>query len=79
MFQGIGSQLDSEPLHGKPRTLSQEHHEHVNLSPQYEESRSTQHAADDDDHFYLTLSIHYETKFGEYLCVTGDVEELGNW
>jgi hypothetical protein len=29
--------------------------------------------------FHLTLRIHYETKFGEYLCVTGDIDELGNW
>ena len=29
--------------------------------------------------YQLTLKIHYETKFGEYLCVTGDIDELGNW
>ena len=29
--------------------------------------------------YHLTLRIHYETKFGEYLCVTGDIEELGKW
>lgn len=70
--------MDAEG-HRTQRTLSQEQHEHVNLSPQYEESQSTQRAAEEDEFYYLTLSIHYETKFGEYLCVTGDVEELGNW
>ena len=30
--------------------------------------------------FYsLTLKIHFETKFGEYLAVTGNIKELGNW
>ena len=47
--------------------------------PQYEESHSTVKAADDDGYFHLTLNIHYETKFGEYLCVTGDIPELGSW
>lgn len=45
-----------------------------------EESQVTQGTAGgDDDYYYLTLSIHYETHFGEYLCVTGDIPELGNW
>ena len=45
-----------------------------------EESQVTQGTAGgDDDYYYLTLSIHYETHFGEYLCVTGDIPELGSW
>lgn len=32
-----------------------------------------------DGGYVLTLRIHYETKFGEYLCVVGDIEELGKW
>ena len=27
----------------------------------------------------IFLKIHFETKFGEYLCVTGNIPELGNW
>ena len=27
----------------------------------------------------IYLKIHFETKFGEYLAVTGDIEQLGNW
>jgi len=29
--------------------------------------------------YQLTLQIHYETKLGEYLCVMGNIEELGGW
>ena len=29
--------------------------------------------------YSLTLKIHFETKFGEFLCVTGNIKELGNW
>jgi hypothetical protein len=29
--------------------------------------------------FSLTLNIPYETSFGEFLCVTGNIPELGNW
>ena len=32
-----------------------------------------------DGGYLLTLRIHYETKFGEYLCVVGEIEELGKW
>ena len=32
-----------------------------------------------DGYYYLSLRIHFETKFGEYLCVIGDIPELGNW
>ena len=31
------------------------------------------------DVYHLTLKIHYETKFGEYLCVAGSIPELGCW
>ena len=40
---------------------------------------SGHNVSDSDDYYELTLSIHYETCFGEYLCVTGDIPELGSW
>ena len=55
------------------------------VGPHFEESQSTNKAGgaleEDDDGmcYHLTLSIHYETKFGEYLCVTGDIPEMGSW
>ncbi len=30
-------------------------------------------------YYSLTLKIHFETKFGEYLAVTGNIKELGSW
>ena len=34
---------------------------------------------DPNNYYLVTLKMHYETKFGEYLCVTGETNELGKW
>jgi hypothetical protein len=27
----------------------------------------------------INLQVYYESKFGEYLCVTGSIPQLGSW
>ena len=75
----------------RARRFSQEQREYIDMvGPHFEDSQSTNKAGggvhgydedeeDDSQFYYLTLSIHYETKFGEYLCVTGDIPEMGSW